>query len=323
MRADRLLSILLLLQNGGKMTSRSLAEQLEVSNRTIIRDMEALCTAGLPIYAERGANGGWVLDEKYRTNLTGMTQEEILSLLLSSHDSLLSDLGIKRHFDAAYQKLLTSSPVTIQKDAETIRQRIHIDGMSWHPSDESFPYLSTIQEAVWSDRRLFIRYQKEHEQVERVVNPLGLVAKRNVWYLVAEANQELRTYRISRLLEVQLLMETFQRPSNFDLVQYWEQSTEQFKARLPRYPAIVRMTEQQLSRLQRERYVKILHFKVEKDGWGKAQLEFHTLESACQWILSCGREMEVLEPSELRDKVIIESNAICAIYQTNTENCAT
>ena len=244
MRADRLLTILLLLQNGGKMTSRSLAQQLEVSNRTIIRDMEALCAAGIPIYAERGANGGWVLDEKYRTNLTGMRPEEILSLLITSHDNLLSDLGIKQHFDAAYQKLLTSSPDTIQKDAEIIRQRIHIDGVSWHPSDESFPYLSTIQEAVWSDRQLFIRYQKEHEQVERVVYPLGLVAKRSVWYLVAETNQEMRTYRISRLLEVQLLMETFQRPSSFSLAQYWGQSTAQFKARLPRYPALVRMTEQ-------------------------------------------------------------------------------
>ncbi|GGH39236.1 helix-turn-helix transcriptional regulator [Paenibacillus segetis] len=317
MRADRLLTILLLLQNGGKMTSRSLAEQLEVSNRTIIRDMEALCAAGLPIYAERGANGGWVLDEKYRTNLTGMTPEEIVSLLISSHDSLLRDLGIKRHFDAAYQKLLTSSPVTIQQDAEIIRQRIHVDGLSWHPSDESFPYLSVIQEAVWSDRQLFIRYQKEHEQVERVVHPLGLVAKRKVWYLVADTNQELRTYRISRLLDAQLLMDTFQRPASFNLAQYWEQSTEQFKARLPRYPALVRLTEQQLSRIQRDRYVKILHFEFEEDGWRKAQVEFHTLESACQLVLSCGQEMVVLEPSELRDKVILEAKAICAIYQSN------
>lgn len=180
MRADRLLSILLLLQNNHKMSSRQLAEKLEVSERTIFRDIESLCSAGIPIHAERGAQGGWVLAEGYRTNLTGMSEHEISSLLISNYSTLLGDLGIQKHFDSAYQKLLSSTPDPIRKDAEITRQRIHIDGVGWHQSEEAFPWLSTVQESVWNQLKLDIVYKKDDATVTRIVHPLGLVAKRNV-----------------------------------------------------------------------------------------------------------------------------------------------
>ncbi|EOS58803.1 helix-turn-helix transcriptional regulator [Paenibacillus barengoltzii] len=317
MRADRLLNLLLLLQNQGKMSSRQLAELLEVSERTIVRDIEALSAAGIPVYAERGSRGGWVLADSYRTNLTGMRPEEIVSLLLTNHNELLKDLGIQGDFQAAYQKLLAAAPAPIRQDAELIRERLHIDGAGWHASEEAFPWLSAVQEAVWAQRKLRIRYRKEEGITERIIHPLGLIAKRNVWYVAAEQEPdgELRTFRISRLEEASLLNETFMRPEGFDLAAYWEQSTARFKSELPRYVARVRTTEAGLDRLRKERFIKVLHAENSNNqGQFLAVVDLQTLDWACGVILRIGRDAEVLEPQELRERVISEAQAILALY---------
>lgn len=318
MRADRLLNLLLLLQNQGKMSSRQLAELLEVSERTIARDIEALSAAGIPVYAERGSRGGWVLADSYRTNLTGMRPEEIVSLLLTNHNELLKDLGIQGDFQAAYQKLLAAAPAPVRQDAELIRERIHLDGAGWHAPKEAFPWLSAVQEAVWTERKLDIRYRKEAEVVQRIVRPLGLIAKRNVWYLAAEQepDSEFRTFRISRLEEVRLRDETFVRPDGFDLAAYWEQSTARFKSELPRYVARVRTTEAGLNRLHKERFIKVLHTEgPDNQGRIQAEVDLQTLDWASGVILAGGREMEVLEPPELRERVLAELRAILALYE--------
>lgn len=317
MRADRLLNLLLLLQNRGKMSSRQLAELLEVSERTIVRDIEALSAAGIPVYAERGSRGGWVLADSYRTNLTGMRPEEIVSLLLANHNELLKDLGIQGDFQAAYQKLLAAAPAPIRQDAELIRERLHIDGAGWHASEEAFPWLSAVQEAVWAQRKLRIRYRKEEGITERIIHPLGLVAKRNVWYVAAEQEPdgELRTFRISRLEEASLLDETFMRPEGFDLAAYWEQSTARFKSELPRYVARVRTTEAGLDRLRKERFIKVLQVEnSDNQGQILAEVDLQTLDWACGVILRIGRDAEVLEPQELRERMISEAQAILASY---------
>jgi predicted DNA-binding transcriptional regulator YafY len=316
-RADRLLNLLILLQNRGKMSSRQLAELLEVSERTIVRDIEALSAAGIPVYAERGSRGGWVLADSYRTNLTGMRPEEIVSLLLANHNELLKDLGIQGDFQAAYQKLLAAAPAPIRQDAELIRERLHIDGAGWHASEEAFPWLSAVQEAVWAQRKLRIRYRKEEGITERIIHPLGLVAKRNVWYVAAEQEPdgELRTFRISRLEEASLLDETFMRPEGFDLAAYWEQSTARFKSELPRYVARVRTTEAGLDRLRKERFIKVLQVEnSDNQGQILAEVDLQTLDWACGVILRIGRDAEVLEPQELRERVISEAQAILALY---------
>jgi len=316
-RADRLLNLLLLLQNRGKMSSRQLAELLEVSERTIVRDIEALSAAGIPVYAERGSRGGWVLADSYRTNLTGMRPEEIVSLLLANHNELLKDLGIQGDFQAAYQKLLAAAPAPIRQDAELIRERLHIDGAGWHASEEAFPWLSAVQEAVWAQRKLRIRYRKEEGITERIIHPLGLVAKRNVWYVAAEQEPdgELRTFRISRLEEASLLDETFMRPEGFDLAAYWEQSTARFKSELPRYVARVRTTEAGLDRLRKERFIKVLQVEnSDNQGQILAEVDLQTLDWACGVILRIGRDAEVLEPQELRERMISEAQAILALY---------
>lgn len=314
MRADRMLSILLLLQNEGKLSARELAKRLEVSERTILRDMEALCMSGVPVYAERGSNGGWLLADGYRTKLTGMKAEEFTSLIISSHPGLLTDLGIKEHFDVALQKLLASSPASIKKSIDLIQRKIHIDGAGWHQSGESYPYLTIIQEALWSDRKLCIHYKRDQEMVERIVLPLGIVAKRSVWYLFADCNGEFRTYRVSRIVHAEVLNESFAYPVDFDLAQHWEQSTAQFKERLPRYPAKLLIHEQLLDRLEQERYLAVLETKAVGNGKCAVTVQFATLEHACEKVLGFGSGVEVVGPEELRDKVVDEVLAMMRIY---------
>jgi len=318
MRADRLLSILLYLQNYGKMTSGELAEKLEVSERTIIRDMEALSLSGVPVYAERGSRGGWRLADGYRTNLTGMKAGELISLIISNQPVLLQDLGIREQYEAALQKLLAASPSAIRENIEFFRQKIHIDGAGWHEAAETFPYLATVQEAVWAERKLRIHYRRGQETVIRTVCPLGLVAKRSVWYFIAECEGDIRTYRISRIVHAEMLEESFPRPEDFNLAQYWEQSSRQFKQHLPSYPAVVRMDETLLSRMQRERFVRVLHAETEAAGTVKAAIDFETLEHACETVLRFGSSVEVVSPPELQAKVLSEAQAIVDRYRSGS-----
>jgi predicted DNA-binding transcriptional regulator YafY len=280
--------------------------------------MESLSGAGVPVYAERGQHGGWMLSEGYRTNLTGMRTDELVSVLMGSHGDLLGDLGIANHFDTAVQKLLAASPAEVSRGAALVRQKIHIDGAGWHQSNESAPLLSVVQEAVWEERSLRIAYLREGSRYERIVHPLGLVAKRHVWYLAAESGGEMRTYRISRLTGAELLQESFERPPGFDLAAYWEQSMGEFRQRLPRYPARVKLLETLVERLLKERYVRLGSRGPAQDGWTTCEAEFQTLESACEIVMSYGPRIQVLEPEELRARVRGELMNAAALYGNDT-----
>src|SRR5262245_43539177 len=242
MRADRLLSIMLLLQVHQRITTRELAQRLEVAERTIHRDMDALGAAGVPIVAERGSGGGWSLLEEYRTNLTGLNEAEIQALFLAQPARLLGDLGLRQAADAARIKLQAALSPTARHDAEHARQRIHIDGAGWSQAREPVPLLPAIQEAVWQDRTLLLTYQRADDTaVERLVEPLGLVAKGSIWYLIARVDDSTRTYRISRVQKAEITNQTFTRPVDFDLAAHWEASSTQFRANLPQYPATIRI----------------------------------------------------------------------------------
>src|SRR6185369_5089899 len=187
MRADRLLSILLLLQANGRMTARTLAERLEVSERTILRDMDALGCAGVPLTAERGAGGGWRLIDGYQTKLTGLTSPEIQSLFLARPPRLLADLGMKQAAEGAWLKLQAALPRELREQAEFVRQRILVDARGWRDSAVSLASLPTVLDALWRGCRLRFLYEKSGgERSERIVEPLGVVARGNSWYLVAE-----------------------------------------------------------------------------------------------------------------------------------------
>jgi len=323
MKADRLLAILAELQTKGRTTAKELAERLEVSERTILRDMESLAMAGIPVYADRGYRGGWSLPDGYRTRLTGLTSDEIASLLMVGSSGAVKDLGLTGALDAAMGKLLSALPEAVRQDAEIARQRIHIDGAGWREAPAGAAadpaVLTVVQQAVWEARKLRIGYRgaESDETKERIVAPLGLVAKRSVWYMAALADEGMRTYRVSRIVRAEAMDESFERPAGFDLAAYWEASTERFRAALPAYPAVVRVSAALWPKFRQERYAYVQGEPraAARDGWHEAEVEFHTVESACGILLSYGSLAEAVAPVELRDLVRSEMRAALALYE--------
>jgi len=317
MRADRLLSILLLLQVQRRITAAELAKRLEVSERTIHRDMDALSGAGVPVFAERGNGGGWSLMEAYRTNLTGLNHSEIQTLFLSNPPQLLADLGLHQASEGALIKLLAALPSMSRRDAEHARQRIHIDTAGWRNSPEDVSALPVLQEAIWQERQIRFVYERvDCDPAERIVDPLGLVAKGSVWYLVAAHDQAPRTYRVSRIRQVQITEQPAHRPAGFDLVAYWKQSAAEFKASLPRFYARIRISPAaQRSMMYLVRPSRVEHSgPVDADGWRTLDMRFDAEHEACQFALSVGREAEVLHPESLRSIVIAGAQGILDHY---------
>lgn len=323
MKADRLLAILAELQTKGRTTAKTLAERLEVSERTILRDMESLAMAGIPVYADRGYRGGWSLPDGYRNRLTGLTADEISSLLLVGSSGAVSDLGLTGAMEAAMRKLLSALPETVRQDAEIARQRLHIDGAGWREAPAGAAadpaVLTAVQQAVWEARKLRIGYRgaDSDEASERLISPLGLIAKRSVWYVAALTEGGMRTYRVSRIAWVEALDESFERPAAFDLAAYWEASTERFRATLPAYPAVVRVAAALWPKFRQERYAYVQgeHRAAPREDWYEADVEFHTLESACGILLSYGGQAEAVSPAELRDLVCSEMQAALMLYE--------
>jgi len=245
MRADRLLSILLLLQTRGRMTAWELAEQLEVSERTIYRDIEALGIAGIPVYAERGPGGGCSLLDGYQTRLTGLNESEIRALFLLKMAGPLADLGLSKALDDALLKLQASLPAPQRHDAEQVRQRIHLDAggpddRNGHHSISS--HLQTIQEAVWQDRKLVLMYSTRPPDTregchsisgegegQQIVEPYGLVSQANTWYLVGAVSGQKQVFCVTHIQSVTITAEQFARPENFDLPLYWSEYRTQVK----------------------------------------------------------------------------------------------
>lgn len=318
MRADRLISILLLLQVHRCLTARELAERLEVSERTIHRDMDALTTVGVPVTAERGLGGGWRLQGDYRTKLTGLNEAEVRALFLSLPPQLLADLGWEKASSAAQTKLLAEVSASARRDAESARQRIHVDVTGWHRPEEAVPFLPVIQQAVWLERKLHLTYQRDPdcEPFARVVDPLGLVAKGSVWYLIAAVEGEARTYRISRVQAAELGDEPSARPVGFDLAAHWQQSAETFKAHLPRFNATLRVRQEVFRRLQYAlRFARVEQVgEPEADGWLEVALRFQFAEDAAELALSFGAQVEVLAPAEVREAVIRRAREVLDFY---------
>ncbi len=317
MRADRLVSILLLLQVNRRTTARELAKRLEVSERTIHRDMDALGAAGVPVTAERGSGGGWGLMEAYKTNLTGLNHAEIQALFLTKPTQLLSDLGLHQASEGALIKLLAALPAMSRRDAEYARQRIHIDTAGWRNSPENVALLPLIQEAIWQERKLqFIYARSGCEPSERLGDPLGLVAKGSTWYLVAAVEGAPRTYRVSRILEAHMTEQPSVRPADFDLAAYWRQSAAEFQAALPRFYAKIRMSPGASRWMTYLNRASRIEHREEPDacGWSTLTMRFDVEEEACQFALSFGGQAEVLEPESLREKVVQAARETVAVY---------
>ncbi len=306
MKADRLLSALLLLQARGRVTGRELAERLEVSGRTVHRDMEALSAAGVPVYALRGSRGGWQLDEDWRTQVPGLDEAELRALLMAQ-PRVLGDPRLAAAAERALGKLMASLPVSMRAQANSIRQRLHVDTTGWRGLTETVDALAVVQEAVARDRKLAFRYRKpDGERSERSVDPLGLVAKGSAWYLVANTSEGFRTFRVSRIESAVLLASPSERPAGFDLAAHWKTSTEQLRDSRRRYVATLRVEQRAAERLAmwRSTAPKEPDSASPVDGWVTRDVEFDDEDQACFVALGFGPRAEVLAPKSLRDRVL-------------------
>lgn len=322
MRADRLLSILMLLQARGRMTAEQLAEETEVSVRTIYRDIDALSTAGVPVYAERGPGGGCALVEGYRTSLTGLTADEVKALFMLSVPASLDELGVSQELRAALRKLAAALPDTQRQDEAQVRQRIYLDWADW-PQPEPVPHLWTIQQAVWDDRKLSITYRwiaPHVQQFERLVDPYGLVAKAGTWHLVCADNSRVRVHRVSRLIDVRLEDEPFERPADFDLAASWQAWCKGREESRPSYPVTARVSPGLVQLLplyfgDRIRAQIASAGSPDDEGWITLTLPFDRIETARERILGFGRAIKVLEPEPLRLSVIDFAQQIVSFYR--------
>ncbi len=304
MRADRLLSIILLLQRQGKMTSQALADQLGVSRRTILRDLDALSTANVPVYSDGGHGGGVALDENYRTTLTGLAEAEIRALFIGSSSGLLDQLGLGEAAERTQLKLFAALPKPHQPSVDHIRQRIYIDPLWWWHESETLPFWEDLQRAVYEDWRLRVVYENYDGQVaERELEPYSLVAKSGLWYLIARREGELRTYRVSRFHNIGLLSDHFRRVADFDLATYWQEHVQEFAANLSEYGFTLRVHERRLNfmRWLAPGRCEILATKGE---WVTAHFHYETIELAKMLVFGLGTDAEVIEPSELRQAVV-------------------
>jgi predicted DNA-binding transcriptional regulator YafY len=319
MRADRLLSIVLLLQAHHRLTSRSLAERLEVSQRTIHRDMDALSGAGIPVVADRGAAGGWFLLSDYKTTLTGLNETEVQSLFLTKPTKVLTDLNLERAAEGALLKLLASVPASYRNSVERARNRIYVDVTGWARREEAVPLLPVLQESIWLERQLSITYQRGPgcEPVIRQLSPLGLVAKGSAWYLVAAIENDLRSYRVSRISHAKVLDQAAQFPEEFDLAQFWEQTTRKFKSQLPNYVAKFKVAPDVVPRLSfAGRFARVGKAgATDEHGWIEVEVGFDIEEMACEYALSFGAQLEVISPPALREKVVDAAREVLKFYK--------
>lgn len=319
MRADRLLSLIMLLETRGKMTARQLAEELEVSERTIYRDILALNTSGVPIYTEDGPGGGISLVESYHTDLTGLNTKEVRALSMLNIPEPLIQLGVGRELKAAMLKLSAALPSTSRENETRTRQRIHLDASWWFEPEEPVPHLNTIQQALFQERKLHLTWQEFRTQVKQVLCPYGLVAKSNTWYLVAGQQGHARVLRVSKIVESQMLEESFEYPQEFNLPSFWKYWCEDFKKTRPIFMVTARVSTALIDHSPRffgEHTQELVAQAgpADEQGYVTLNLPFESFESARTRILGLGRAIEVLEPLSLRMSVIDFAHQIDELY---------
>jgi predicted DNA-binding transcriptional regulator YafY len=317
MRASRLVSLLLLLQNRGQLTAAEIARELEVSERTVYRDVEALSAAGVPIYAERGPHGGVRLVDGYRTRLTGMTEDEAGALFLSGLPGPAAELGLGAVITAARLKVLAALPTELRARATRLVERFYLDAAGWFRAGEAVPHLPALAEAVWESRRVRVLYDRGDEIAERVLEPLGLVLKAGTWYLVARRDGDVRTYRVARVEEATLLDDRFERPTRFDLASYWLESSAAYEREAPRLEVEVRVNPEYLDELGDHVGSQTVAAAEtipgdDPDGWTRIRLRLSYPREVPARLLSLGSHLEVLGPPAVRQRVVALARGVLA-----------
>jgi len=330
MRADRLLSLMMLLQARGRMTAQELAAELEVSERTIYRDINALSASGVPVYAESGPGGGCALLDSYRTNLTGLNADEARALFMLNIPAALDQLGVTQELKAALLKLSAALPAARRHDEERIRQRIYLDSTWWFQAEEPLPHLQTLYRALWDDQMVQVTLRLKfgallETQTDRLIAPYGLVAKAGVWHVVArygaaQKDEQLRVYRVADVLDARLTEQRFERAADFDLVDFWQTWCDGFELSRPRYEVTLRLAPHFVTAahhyLGEEVQAAIAQAdRSDEQGRVTITLVFESLEEARSRCLSVGRAVEVLEPEALRKSIRDYADQIRQVYE--------
>ncbi|GAA4922512.1 transcriptional regulator [Streptomyces coeruleoprunus] len=322
MRAGRLLSLLLLLQNRGRLTATELAAELEVSVRTVYRDVESLIAAGVPVFGEPGHGGGFALVDGYRTRLTGLTAAEAEAVFLAGLPGPAAQLGLGSVLAAAELKLEAALPAELRRQARRVRERFHLDAPGWYREADEAPYLPAVASAVWRRRAVRVRYRRwdAPEVVERRLEPYGIVLKAGRWYVVAHAGGGApRTYRISRILELHPLDEAFTPPADFDLATYWRTHTAELQERLWQGEAEIRISPPGLARLRELAPPAVAEAaeageEEHPGGWRRALIPIESLTHAESQLLALGAHVEVLHPPALRARLATTARSLAALY---------
>ena len=317
----------MLLQARGprKLTAQALAREMEVSERTIYRDIDALSAAGVPIYGEAGPAGGYALLDSYRTTLTGLTDSELRALFMLSIPDALADLGLSQPLRSALLKLSASLPAARRGDEQHVRQRFYLDSSWWRPGEEPVPHLSTIQQAVWQDRRVWLDYRVEPLGIDitQRAEPYALVAKAGAWYVVCAIQGTLRVHRLATLSGVRLTEERLERPADFDLQAFWRDWCAEQEQGQSRFAVTLRVAPhfapELIRRLGDQVRAHIAAGAAGAAGWVTVELYFESLEAARERILSFGSGVEVLEPLALRWSVQDFAAQIVALYVQDDE----
>jgi len=324
MQSDRLLAILLLLQARGRLSAATLGAELEVSTRTIYRDLDALSAAGVPVYAERGRNGGCALLPGFRTDITGMTAAEARALFVFAGRGLPGGLGHDADLKSALRKLLAAVPEPHRPAAVQARERVVVDPTGWSREAEALPHLAAVQEAVWSDRQLHLHYRSSDAPAARelTVEPYGLVAKAGTWYLIGAEDGEARLFRVSRIEQAALLDRPAQRPPNLDLEALWLELRRRFDERGGEGLAVrVKVRTETIQRFLRMAAgptiapPEQLEDAATDPGWTGLQLRFRGEGPAVAFLLSFSGDVEALAPASMRQAMAASARAIGARYQ--------
>lgn len=318
MRASRLINILTTLQARGLVTATELSEENGVSLRTIYRDIDQLSLAGIPVYSERGPEGGYRLLDGYRVRLNGLSAKEAEALFLSGLPGPAADLGLGAVIASAEKKLAVALPEELRKSAAAMRRRFHLDTLTWFGESEQPIHLEAISDAVWNHKVVRMRYQTWRKEKTIETSPLGIVLKGGAWYLVSRTRDAPLTYRISRILDLIVTDDIFDPPDDFDLAAYWRCSTERLDAEMHPHIARVRLSDWGARMLPHfsSGYANARMTMAEPDesGWREATLPVGSMRQAAAEFLKLGPELEVLEPAELRTMMVKLIGEMAVLY---------
>ncbi|MEU9334581.1 WYL domain-containing protein [Streptomyces sp. NPDC048290] len=322
MRAARLIKMVLLLQSRPSMTAAELARELEVSERTVTRDAQALSEAGVPVYADRGRTGGYRLIGGYRTRLTGLARGEAEALFLSGVPGALREMGLEDAASAARLKVSAALLPSLRDASRTAAQRFHLDAPNWFSEPPTPALLPAVADAVWDDRPVTARYRRGDGEVERLLEPYGLVLKAGVWYLCARVvdGGDFRTYRIDRFSAVEPGEKRFSRDEGFDLPGFWAEQALRFARSLLRAEVVVRLSRDGLRRLPHavdpvSAREALRAAEPDARGWATVTLRVESEEVAHTQLTALGPEAEVLAPATLRKRFAKDARRQAALYR--------